>query len=97
MKRFAIAAIATAVAPALVNLAGGSATAGAFSSPGLPIEYLEVPSQGMGRDIKVEFLSGGPNAPALYLLDSMRPATTSTAGTSTPRRSTGTTGRACRW
>jgi diacylglycerol O-acyltransferase / trehalose O-mycolyltransferase len=71
MKRFAIAAIATAVAPALVNLAGGSATAGAFSSPGLPIEYLEVPSQGMGRDIKVEFLSGGPNAPALYLLDSM--------------------------
>jgi diacylglycerol O-acyltransferase / trehalose O-mycolyltransferase len=45
MKRFAIAAIATAVAPPLVNLAGGSATAGAFSSPGLPIEYLEVPSQ----------------------------------------------------
>jgi diacylglycerol O-acyltransferase/trehalose O-mycolyltransferase len=71
VKRFAIAAIATAAAPALVNLAGGSATAGAFSSPGLPIEYLEVPSQGMGRDIKVEFLSGGPNAPALYLLDSM--------------------------
>jgi diacylglycerol O-acyltransferase/trehalose O-mycolyltransferase len=71
VKRFAIAAIATALAPGLVNLAGGSATARAFSSPGLPIEYLNVPSQGMGRSIKVEFMSGGSNARALYLLDSM--------------------------
>jgi len=71
VKRFAIAAFATAVAPGLVNLAGGTATAGAYSSPGLPIEYLDVPSQGMGRNVKVEFLSGGPTAPALYLLDSM--------------------------
>ena len=70
-KRFAIAVLATAVLPGLVNIADGSATAGAFSSPGLPIEYLDVPSQGMGRDIKVEFMSGGPNARAVYLLDSM--------------------------
>jgi diacylglycerol O-acyltransferase/trehalose O-mycolyltransferase len=55
----------------LVEIAGGSAAAGAFSSPGLPIEYLAVPSQGMGRDIKVEFMSGGPDSPAVYLLDSM--------------------------
>jgi diacylglycerol O-acyltransferase/trehalose O-mycolyltransferase len=71
VARFAIAALATAVMTGLVNLAGESATAAAFSSPGLPIEYLEVPSQGMGRDVKVEFLSGGTNARALYLLDSM--------------------------
>ena len=71
VKRFAVAAFATALVPGLVSLAGGTATAGAFSSPGLPIEYLDVPSQGMGRNIKVEFLSGGPTAPALYLLDSM--------------------------
>jgi diacylglycerol O-acyltransferase/trehalose O-mycolyltransferase len=71
VTRFAIVALATAVAPGLVNVADGSATAGAFSSSGLPIEYLDVPSQGMGRDIKVEFSSGGPTARAVYLLDSM--------------------------
>jgi diacylglycerol O-acyltransferase / trehalose O-mycolyltransferase len=57
--------------PALVGVAGGSATATAFSDPSLPVEQLQVPSQGMGRNIRVEFLSGGAGAPALYLLDSM--------------------------
>jgi diacylglycerol O-acyltransferase / trehalose O-mycolyltransferase len=71
VKRSAIAALATAVLPGLVSIAGGSAPAAAFSSPGLPIEYLDVPSQGMGRNVKVEFMSGGPNARAVYLLDSM--------------------------
>ena len=43
-------------------------------SPGrdLPVEYLMVPSAGMGRDIKVQFQSGGPNSPAVYLLDGLR-------------------------
>src|SRR5258705_2539908 len=71
VKRFASAALATAVLPGLVNAAGGSGTGGAFSRPGLPIEYLDVPSQGMDRNIKVEFMSGGPSAHAVYLLDSM--------------------------
>ena len=31
-----------------------------------------VPSAGMGRDIKVQFQSGGPNSPAVYLLDGLR-------------------------
>ncbi len=44
---------------------GNTATAGAFSRPGLPVEYLMVPSPSMGRDIKVQFQSGGPNSPAL--------------------------------
>lgn len=44
--------------------------AGAFSRPGLPVEYLNVPSAAMGRDIKVEFQAGGPHA--LYLLDGLR-------------------------
>ena len=35
-KRFAIAALATAVLAGLVSIADGSATARAFSSPGLP-------------------------------------------------------------
>ena len=40
--------------PGLIGLAGGSPTAGAFSRPGLPVEYLQVPSGSMGRDIKIQ-------------------------------------------
>jgi diacylglycerol O-acyltransferase / trehalose O-mycolyltransferase len=71
-RRLTIAALVAAVLPALIGVVGGSATAGAFSRPGLPVEYLMVPSAGMGRDIKVQFQSGGPNAPGLYLLDGLR-------------------------
>ncbi|MGB8406178.1 MAG: alpha/beta hydrolase family protein [Mycobacterium sp.] len=59
---------------ALVALmVGGTTTAGpaaAFSTPGLPIEYLQVPSAAMGHTIKVEFQGGGSHA--LYLLDGLR-------------------------
>ncbi|MGE2734618.1 esterase family protein [Mycolicibacterium vaccae] len=71
-RRLGVAAIATALLPGVVGVAGQSATAGAFSRPGLPVEYLMVPSPGMGRDIKVQFQSGGPNSPAVYLLDGLR-------------------------
>ncbi|BBX67773.1 esterase family protein [Mycolicibacterium psychrotolerans] len=71
-RRLTIAALVAAVLPAVIGAVGGSATAGAFSRPGLPVEYLMVPSAGMGRDIKVQFQSGGPNAPGVYLLDGLR-------------------------
>lgn len=71
-RRFAVAAIVTAALPGLIGLVGGSATAGAFSRPGLPVEYLQVPSPSMGHDIKIQFQSGGPNSPAVYLLDGLR-------------------------
>jgi len=71
-RRLAVAAMAAAVLPGLVGVVGGSATAGAFSRPGLPVEYLDVPSAGMGRDIRVQFQSGGENSPAVYLLDGLR-------------------------
>jgi diacylglycerol O-acyltransferase/trehalose O-mycolyltransferase len=71
-RRFAVAALAAVALPGLVGVVGGAATAGAFSRPGLPVEYLEVPSAGMGHDIKIQFQSGGPNAPAVYLLDGLR-------------------------
>ena len=71
-RRFAVAALAVATLPGLVGVVGGSATAGAFSKPGLPVEYLMVPSASMGRDIKVQFQSGGPNSPSVYLLDGLR-------------------------
>ena len=71
-RRLTVAAMVAAVLPALVGVVGGSATAGAFSRPGLPVEYLMVPSAGMGHDIKVQFQNGGANAPGLYLLDGLR-------------------------
>lgn len=71
-RRVVVAAAAAAVLPGLVSVVGGSATAAAFSRPGLPVEYLEVPSAGMGRDIKIQFQSGGEGSPALYLLDGLR-------------------------
>jgi diacylglycerol O-acyltransferase/trehalose O-mycolyltransferase len=54
-------------------------TAAAFSREGLPVEYLDVYSAAMGRNIQVEFqgpgLAGGPSsapAKAVYLLDGLR-------------------------
>ncbi|WP_422748773.1 esterase family protein [Mycobacterium sp. WMMD1722] len=71
-RRLTVAAVVAAVLPGVIGLTGQSATAGAFSRPGLPVEYLMVPSAGMGRDIKVQFQSGGPGSPAVYLLDGLR-------------------------
>jgi diacylglycerol O-acyltransferase / trehalose O-mycolyltransferase len=56
----------------MVGMTGESATAGAFSRPGLPVEYLMVPSPSMGHDIKIEFQGGGNGSPAVYLLDGLR-------------------------
>ena len=71
-RRLTVAAMAAAALPGLVGVVGGSATAEAFSRPGLPVEYLEVPSAGMGHDIKIQFQNGGPNSPGVYLLDGLR-------------------------
>ncbi|TXI65422.1 MAG: diacylglycerol acyltransferase/mycolyltransferase Ag85A, partial [Mycolicibacterium mageritense] len=51
-RRMTVVAMAALLLPGLIGVAGGSATAGAFSRPGLPVEYLMVPSPSMGRDIK---------------------------------------------
>ncbi len=71
-RRLVVGALGAALLPGLIGAVGGSATAGAFSKPGLPVEYLQVPSAAMGRDIKIQFQSGGANSPALYLLDGLR-------------------------
>src|ERR1044071_4282375 len=62
-RRLTVAALAALLLPGIIGFAGGSATAGAFSRPGLPVEYLMVPSASMGRDIKIQFQSGGANSP----------------------------------
>ena len=54
----------------LAGLIGGAGAAHAFSRPGLPVEYLDVPSAAMGRNIRVQFQGGGPKA--VYLLDGLR-------------------------
>lgn len=71
-RRCAVLVGVAVLIPATIGVVGGTATAGAFSRPGLPVEYLMVPSPGMGHDIKVQFQSGGPNSPGVYLLDGLR-------------------------
>ena len=52
---------------------GGSATAGAFSRPGLPVEYLVGASAAMGQDIKIAVPERcGPTLTGVYLLDGLR-------------------------
>ncbi|OBJ67492.1 diacylglycerol acyltransferase/mycolyltransferase Ag85A [Mycobacterium sp. 1274756.6] len=69
-RRLTIAAVSAALLPGMISAVGGSATASAFSRPGLPVEYLMVPSASMGHDIKIQFQGGGPHA--VYLLDGLR-------------------------
>jgi diacylglycerol O-acyltransferase/trehalose O-mycolyltransferase len=69
-RRIAVVAATAALVPGLVGVAGGSATAGAYSRPGLPVETLMVPSASMGRDVPVRFQGGGSHA--VYLLDGLR-------------------------
>src|SRR5271156_3101406 len=71
-RRLLVGAAVAAALPGLIGLAGGAPTAGAFSRPGLPVEYLQVPSGAMGRNIKVQFQSGGDGSPAVYMLDGLR-------------------------
>jgi diacylglycerol O-acyltransferase/trehalose O-mycolyltransferase len=69
-RRLTVAAAAAVVLAGLVTLAGAVPSAHAFSRPGLPVEYLDVPSPSMGRDIRIQFQGGGPHA--VYLLDGLR-------------------------
>lgn len=69
-RRLAVAALTALLMSSLIAVAGGSATAGAYSRAGLPVETLMVPSPAMGRDIPVKFQGGGPRA--VYLLDGLR-------------------------
>jgi diacylglycerol O-acyltransferase/trehalose O-mycolyltransferase len=61
------------------DLSGATPSATAFSREGLPVEYLDVYSVSMGRNIRVQFQGPGPDlaAPAapsqaVYLLDGLR-------------------------
>jgi diacylglycerol O-acyltransferase/trehalose O-mycolyltransferase len=66
---YAVAAVSVAMLALMVSVVQAQ-TAAAYSRQGLPVEYLEVPSAAMGRDVKIEFQGGGPHA--VYLLDGLR-------------------------
>jgi diacylglycerol O-acyltransferase/trehalose O-mycolyltransferase len=76
VARLAAAITAVSMLPAiLVDATGGTPAAEAFSRPGLPVEYLDVYSGAMGRNVRVQFQgAGGPEAQskAVYLLDGLR-------------------------
>src|SRR6478735_8326869 len=69
-RRFTAGVLAAILLPGMITVAGGAATASAYSRPGLPVETLMVPSPAMGRDIPVKFQGGGSKA--VYLLDGLR-------------------------
>jgi diacylglycerol O-acyltransferase/trehalose O-mycolyltransferase len=80
LRRLLAVAAAVLTLPTLAVVVGGAPSANAFSREGLPVEYLDVYSTSMGRNIRVQFQPGGAPAPtsgssgskAVYLLDGMR-------------------------
>jgi diacylglycerol O-acyltransferase / trehalose O-mycolyltransferase len=80
LRRPLAVAAAVLMFPTLAVFLGGIPAANAFSREGLPVEYLDVYSTSMGRNIRVEFQPGGALAPtssqgggkAVYLLDGLR-------------------------
>jgi diacylglycerol O-acyltransferase/trehalose O-mycolyltransferase len=70
LRRLPAVAAAFVVLPALAVIVAGPPSANAFSREGLPVEYLDVYSTSMGRNIRVQFQPGG--ARAVYLLDGLR-------------------------
>ena len=68
--RAATAVVAVAALVLAATITANPPSAHAFSPPGLPVEYLDVPSLSMGRDIRIQFQYGGPHA--VYLLDGQR-------------------------
>ncbi len=69
-RRLTVAAVMATLLPGLLGVVGSAPAANAFSRPGLPVEYLQVPSASMGRNVLVQFQGGGPHA--VYLLDGLR-------------------------
>ena len=80
-QRLAAVTAAVVMMATMAAVTGSTPRASAFSREGLPVEYLDVYSAAMGRNIHVEFQNGAapdvPAAPAaptkaVYLLDGLR-------------------------
>ena len=55
LRSLVAVAAALLMLPALSVVVGGTPIANAFSREGLPVEYLDVYSTSMGRNIRVQF------------------------------------------
>jgi diacylglycerol O-acyltransferase/trehalose O-mycolyltransferase len=64
LRRTSVAAAALLTLPALTTVVGDAPSANAFSREGLPVEYLDVYSPSMGRNIRVQFQPAVAPAPA---------------------------------
>jgi diacylglycerol O-acyltransferase / trehalose O-mycolyltransferase len=77
LRRVLAASAAVLTLPAVTALVDATPRAHAFSREGLPVEYLDVYSTSMGRNIRVQFqpahtsVTPAPSK-AVYLLDGMR-------------------------
>jgi diacylglycerol O-acyltransferase/trehalose O-mycolyltransferase len=63
LGRTLVAVVAGLMLPALTSVVDQVPSAHAFSREGLPVEYLDVYSTAMGRNVRVQFQPGGAGAP----------------------------------
>src|SRR5215207_3094438 len=93
-RRLLAVAAAGLTLPALVVAVGGAPNANAFSREGLPVEYLDVYSTAMGRNVRVQFQAGGATAPTSNPSGATAPTSNpsgATAPTSNPSGATAPT------
>jgi diacylglycerol O-acyltransferase/trehalose O-mycolyltransferase len=64
LRRLLAVAAAVLTLPALAVVVGGTPNANAFSREGLPVEYLDVYSTAMGRNIRIQYQPASGPAPA---------------------------------
>jgi diacylglycerol O-acyltransferase/trehalose O-mycolyltransferase len=86
LRRASATLAVIAAAPALVTLgdvAGGTPTASAFSREGLPVEYRDVYSAAMGRNVRAQYQPG--SAPAAPIVQQRAPAVPASDPTGVPR------------
>jgi diacylglycerol O-acyltransferase / trehalose O-mycolyltransferase len=88
LRRLLAIAAAVFTVPALAVIVGSAPNANAFSREGLPVEYLDVYSTAMGRNIRVQFQPGGAAAPTSSPGGAAAP-TSSPGGAAAPTSSPG--------
>src|ERR1700758_2791374 len=92
LRRLCSVLAALLLLPGLSILGDGSTLtpkAAAFSRAGLPVEYLDVPSPSMGRNIRIQSQPASVPTPATPPVDPANPSATPTPTPATPALGTG--------
>ncbi|MCW2730978.1 MAG: diacylglycerol acyltransferase/mycolyltransferase Ag85A, partial [Mycobacterium sp.] len=87
MSRLGAVLAALVALPAMTllgDVSGGTPMASAFSREGLPVEYLDVYSAAMGRNVRVQFQPGAAAAATLETTAEGTPATPASEPTGVP-------------